>query len=371
MEHVDAMVVGGGVVGLACAAALARRLSSVVVLERHAGPGRETSSRNSGVVHAGLHYPPDSLEAQLCVEGRKRLYAFCAAHDVPHRRTGKVVVATATGDVPALEAMRARGLAAGAGALELWGAADLARREPALRAVAALYSPDSGLVDAEAFVLALAAEGRAAGADLVFRTRVTALARTGDAWSVTARGEDGDDTVVRADHVVDAAGLEADRLAEMAGIDVDAAGMRQHLCKGDYFVLAPRAPHPRLPLVYPVPSGAGLGIHLTTDLGGRTIAGPDATYVDAIDYAVDASKAAAFADAVARYLPGVTPGDLSPDYAGIRPTLRPPGGAFRDFVIEDAAPHGAPGLVCLVGIESPGLTASLAIAERVAALVTD
>jgi L-2-hydroxyglutarate oxidase LhgO len=368
LEHVDAVIIGGGAVGLACAASLARRMGSVVVLERNGGPGRETSSRNSGVIHAGLYYPPGSLKARLCVEGRERLYEWCQEHDVPHRKTGKLLVATDDVEADKLEKIRKTALENGAGAMQAWDGATVRRHEPQLRAVAGLWSPESGIVDAHGLMDSLLADARSHGADVVWHTRLESLEHDGQGWKLQTVHASGEPYPLRASIVVNAGGLQADRVAELAGIDVDAAGWRLHFCKGDYFVLGSGAPRPQTELVYPVPVQAGLGIHLTTDLGGRCTAGPDTTYVDTLDYAVDGSKTEAFAEAVARYLPGIRPEHLGPDYAGIRPKLAPPGGDFRDFVIEESTPQGAPGMIHLIGIESPGLTASLAIGERVAAL---
>jgi L-2-hydroxyglutarate oxidase LhgO len=363
--HVGVAVVGAGVLGLACAVSLARRGETVVVLEQHGGPGRETSSRNSGVVHAGMYYPPGSLKARLCVEGRERLYRWCQGRGVPHRRTGKLVVATEEAEILALEALTARGRANGAGALRLLDAAELGRREPAMRGLAALWSPESGLVDAHGVVHGLLAEARSLGCDVAWKTSLGAMEPAGDRHLLRAQDADGAPVTLAAERVVNAAGLAADRVASMAGLDVDARGFRQHPCKGQYFALSAAAPRPRTPLVYPLPDPAGLGIHLTVDLGGRCIAGPDAMYVSAFDYTVDPARGPAFAEAVARYLPGVAAEHFTPDYAGIRPKLQGPGEGFRDFVIE----QDPPGVVHLLGMESPGLTAALAVGEHVARLL--
>lgn len=364
---VDVLVVGAGAVGLACAAAAARRGRSVVLVERHGGPGRETSSRNSGVVHAGLYYPPGSLKAVLCVEGRERLYRWCEARKVPHRRTGKLVVATTPAETPRLQELAEQGRANGAGELALLEAREVRRRDPALEAVAALWSPESGLVDAHALVASLLADARAHGAEVAWGSAVREISSRPGHVRVTAATADGEAYSVRAGTVVNAAGLSADRIAALAGVNVAARGWRQHPCQGRYFALAPDAPRPRTALVYPVPATAGLGVHLTTDLGGRCIAGPDARYVQEVDYAVDPAAATPFAEAVARYLPGVRPEHLTPDYAGVRPKLQGPGEGFRDFVLAEE-----PGrVVHLLGIESPGLTAALALGERVADRVAE
>jgi L-2-hydroxyglutarate oxidase LhgO len=366
---VDVLVVGAGAVGLACAASLARRGRRVVVLERHGGLAWETTSRNSGVIHAGIYYPAGSWKAQLCVAGRELLYERCTREGIPHRQFGKLIVATNDAEIRVLEDLCARGSANGAPGLELVGAGEVRRREPCVRAVAGLLSPRTGIVDAHAFCLSLAAELEAAGGVVLLHNTLEAIERTRGCWRVTARAKGEAPASVEVAALVNAGGLHADRVAALAGVDVEAAGYRQHPCKGDYFALAPGAPLRLAGLVYPVHGAAGLGVHVTLDLGGRVKFGPDATYVNALDYAVDPAKAADFAKAAGRYLPELRAEWLSPDQAGIRPKLQGPGAAFRDFVVAEESARGLPGLVNLVGIESPGLTAALAIGERVAELL--
>lgn len=362
MDEVDVLVIGAGVIGLACASELAKAGRSVVVLERHGGPGRETSSRNSGVVHAGLYYPAGSLKATLCVEGRERLYAWCRSRGVNHLRTGKLVVATRPEDVGRLEGLARQGRGNGAGDLRILGREEVARRDPALRCVTALWSPESGLVDAHGVIDGLSASAREAGTEMAWGTTVEALQAGSTGVRVSTRAPDGTRLRVRATRVINAAGLRADAIAASAGVDLEARGWRQHPCKGQYFALRSDAPHPTTPLVYPLPEPAGLGIHLTRDLGGRWIAGPDATYVDELDYSVDADRAGAFAGDVGTYLPGLRAEHLSPDYAGIRPKLQGPGEGFRDFVVAEEPA----GVIHLLGMESPGLTAALAVGALVA-----
>jgi L-2-hydroxyglutarate oxidase LhgO len=370
-DAADVAVIGAGVVGLACAAAIARarRGRSVVLLERHAGAGRETSSRNSGVIHAGLYYPPGSLKSELCIRGRELLYARCEARGIPHRRTGKIIVAVDAAEVGALEALRARAEAAGAGALTELDGEGVRRLEPNVRAAAGLLSPASGIVDVHALMGSYLAEAEKHGTALSLRTAVAGLERRGAGWEVETVSAGGERFRFFVGRVVNAAGLEADRVAALAGLDVDALGYRQRFCKGDYFSIAPSAGALTTRLVYPVPSGGGLGIHVTMDLGGRFTLGPDAEYVEAPRFDVDPGKAALFGAAARRYLPGLRDEMLAPDRSGVRPKLAGPGEGFRDFVIEEASAHGAPGLVNLLGIESPGLTAAEAIGERVAALI--
>jgi L-2-hydroxyglutarate oxidase LhgO len=363
-------VIGAGVVGLACAAALARRGHGVVVLERGAGVGRETSSRNSGVIHAGLAHPADSLKTELCIAGRIALYERCGARGIAYRKTGKIIVASTTDELGALEAIHARGAANGLVGLRMLDGREVSALEPRVRVAAGLLVPDTGIVDAHELVASYQAELESAGGRVVLRTDVCGLSRDARGWHVDASEADGTRTTLRARGVVNAAGLEAERIARLAGIDVDAARYRLRPNKGDYFAVAPALGRLTERLVYPVPHGdGGLGVHVTVDLGGRFRLGPDAEYVERVSYDVAPAKAAAFADAVRRYLPEIRPEHLAPDGAGVRPKLQGRGEAFRDFVIAEESARGLAGLVSLVGIESPGLTAAGAIAERVAGLL--
>lgn len=369
MIEAEVGIVGGGAVGLACAAVLARRGRSVVLVEQHPGAGRETSSRNSGVVHAGLYYPSGSTKARTCVTGRILLYERCDRFDIAYQKCGKFVVAVEPAETALLEAMYAQGISNGGGRLELIDGKQLARLEPEVHALAALWSPETGIVDAHALVHSYLIEAIRHGALLCFRTRLTGLQLEAGGWrldTITSENEAGN---VRVRAVVNAAGLECDKVAGYAGINTRELGYNLHFCKGDYFSLAPSLRAIASHLVYPVPGSAGLGIHLTFDLGGKYLAGPDTEYVVEPNYGIDPEKAALFAAAMRRYLPCIKTEQLSPDFAGIRPKLQGPGQAFRDFVIEEASVHGAPGLINLIGIESPGLTASEAIAVEVERLL--
>jgi L-2-hydroxyglutarate oxidase LhgO len=365
----DVVVVGAGVVGLAVAAALARSHRGVLVVERHDRIASEVSSRNSEVIHAGIYYPEGSLKARTCVAGRELLYQHCENRGVAHRQLGKIIVASCEEEIGVLEELRVRGLANGVPGLEMWSAVEVQRREPALRVAAGLFSPRTGIVDSHALCLSYAAEAESRGAQVALRTRVIGIDGLGSGFRVTAIGDDGEASAVTCAAVVNAAGLSSDAVAELVGIDVDERGYRLHPCKGDYFSLAPGAPFRVTRLIYPVHTAAGLGVHATLDLGGRIRFGPDTTYVDSVHYGVDAEKAESFAEAVRRYLPGIRTEWLSPDYAGVRPKLAGPGETFRDFVITEESEAGLPGFVNLIGIESPGLTAAGAIAERVSELL--
>jgi len=366
---IEILVVGAGAVGLACAARLSSAGHQVLVLERHDGPGLETTSRNSEVVHAGLYYPPSSLKASCCVAGRRALYARCARYQIPHRKLGKFVVASCSEDARQLEGILERARANDAGKVVWVDGSAVSRAEPRVRAHCALWSPESGIVDALALTHSYQAELEATGGDIAFRTALVALERAGPDWCAVAQSKPNDLTRITAQIVINAAGLEADHVAQLAGINVDDQQYRQYLCKGDYFAVAPSLGKLTQHLIYPVPVLGGLGIHVTMDLGGRFRLGPDVEYIDQPRYDVDPEKAGEFARAAQRFLPEIQAAHLSPDFAGVRPKLQAEGADFRDYVIEEASKHGAPGLINLLGIESPGLTASSAIAERVAALV--
>lgn len=370
MSDVDTVIIGAGVIGLACAAALAKRGDTVLILEQNSSPGQETSSRNSGVIHAGLYYPKSSLKARLCVRGRELLYERAARRGIPYKKIGKLVVAAEPEEVPKLEALTKIAQDNGAPGLVLLDRAEVKKREPHVKAEAALWSPETGIIDAHELVADYRAEAISHGAELCLRTRVIGIERTGDRYRITteqtASAEQAD---VLTKNVINAAGLQASEIAALAGLPVEQLGYVQQLCKGDYFQVSPRIGRMLSHLIYPMPVHAGLGVHLTFDTGGQLRAGPDTEYVAAATYLIDSNKRNAFAAAVSRYLPMVTVDDFEPDYSGLRPKLQGPGQPFRDFVIEEGSAHGLPHVVNLLGIESPGLTASEAIAEHVCTLI--
>ena len=370
MSDFDVVVVGAGVVGLACAAVVSRTGRSVLVIERRGRTGQETSSRNSGVIHAGIYYPTGSLKAALCVQGRRLLYRRCIENGIPHRKLGKLIVASDESETSKLHAIQTQARANGV-ELELIEEEDVRKLEPALDVRAALWSPESGIVDAHALMDDYRREATEHDAILCLNTRTTSLTRRVKGWVISTESRSGETASISADWVINAAGLEADRLAAMAGIDVDASGWRIHWCKGDYFAVSPRFRNSISRLIYPVPVHAGLGIHLTLDLSGSVIAGPDTEYVDRLDYDVSPSKAKVFAHAVRRYLPNVQASDFTPGYSGIRPKLQGPGDPVRDFIVDHQKGGDFAGLINLIGIESPGLTASEALAHHVCDLVED
>lgn len=369
MSDVGLTVIGAGAVGLAVAARLAPRFPDLVVLERHERHGQETSSRNSEVIHAGMYYAPGSLKARLCVEGNRLIYEACARHGLPHARLGKLIAATRADEVEDLERLLERGRENGV-SLRLLSAAEARALEPDVPSVAALLSPDTGILSAHALMDHLLHAARAAGAVLQPRSEVLGLERRQGDFRLSVRGPEGLESFT-SERVINAAGLESDRVAGLAGIDLDAAGYRLHWCRGHYFSLSP-ARAPRVThLVYPVPSAHSLGTHVVLDLAGRLRFGPDVEYLEErrLDYRVDPARRPGFGASVRRLLPSVRDEDLQPDTSGIRPKLQGPNDPPRDFVIADEAPRGLPGLLDLVGIDSPGLTAALAIARHVDALV--
>lgn len=368
MDQVDCIVVGAGIVGLAVARELSGRGLEVVILEAADAIGTETSSRNSEVIHAGIYYPAGSLKARLCVEGRDMLYRYCTERGVPHARCGKLIAATGAGQVPALAEIAAAAKANGAGELVRLTAAEALELEPALHCTAALLSPATGIVDSHALMLSLLGDAENGGAALSLSTRVVSgRAEPGRVVLETLDVASGEAFEIAARHVVNAAGLGAVALARsISGLDA-AFVPALYYAKGNYFSVTGRAPFSRL--VYPVPEPGGLGVHLTLDLNGVARFGPDVEWTDEIDYRVDPERAGRFYGEIRKYWPGLADDSLQPAYSGIRPKLAARGQANADFVIQDGSVHGVENLVNLFGIESPGLTSCLAIAEHVAQYV--
>jgi len=366
MDTVDAVVVGAGVVGLAVGRALARRRLETIVLESARTIGTETSSRNSEVIHAGLYYPSGSLKARLCVQGRERLYAFCESHAVEHRRCGKLIVANGAAQVRKLAQIEAQAIANGVTDVRRLSGSEARALEPALVADAALLSPSTGIIDSHGLMLALQGELEAAGGAVAFVSPLEAVQCGPAAHRVRVGGDASIELSTRV--LVNAAGLWASAVARrmqgLAAQHVPAA----RFAKGSYFSLAGRTPFTHL--IYPVPEEAGLGVHLTLDLAGQARFGPDVEWLaidspEQIDYRVDPSRADAFYAEIRRYWPALPDAALQPAYSGVRPKLQGPGEPARDFVLQGPADHGIAGLMNLYGIESPGLTSCLAIADEV------
>ena len=366
MDRVECVVVGAGVVGLAIARQLAASGREVVVLEAAEGIGTVTSSRNSEVIHAGIYYKAGSLMARFCVAGKRALYRYCTEHGVPHRNCGKLIVATSRTETERLQSIRAHAAANGVDDLELLTGEAARALEPALVCDAALLSPSTGIVDSHAFMLALRGDAEEAGAAFAFHTPLRAARVKGGRIEIDAGGAT--PTTLECELLINSAGLSA---PEVAG---NIAGMPQelipqaYLAKGNYFSCSARAPFSRL--IYPVPEPGGLGVHLTLDMAGQARFGPDVEWVDHIDYAVDPARAERFYPAIRKYWPTLPDGALMPSYSGMRPKIVPPQVATQDFVIQGPREHGIGGLINLFGIESPGLTSALAIADHVGELAS-
>jgi L-2-hydroxyglutarate oxidase LhgO len=364
MDKVECVVIGAGVIGLAVARRLAQAGREVIVLEAAEGIGTATSSRNSEVIHAGIYYPAGSLMARMCVSGKRALYEYCGDHGIPHRKCGKLIVATTTQESERLQSIRTH---AGAnGVLDLQTLSGEAARtlEPALNCEAALLSPSTGIVDSHGFMLALRGDAEDAGAACAFHTPLLRASAAAGRIELDAGGKT--PIAIECKVLVNAAGLAATAVARsIDGMPIDLIPP-SYLAKGNYFSCNTRAPFSHL--IYPVPEPGGLGVHLTLDMAGQARFGPDVEWVDAIDYAVDPARAERFYPAIRRYWPDLPDGALMPSYSGIRPKIVPPAVAVQDFLIQGPQDHGVAGLINLFGIESPGLTSSLAIADHVAGL---
>jgi L-2-hydroxyglutarate oxidase LhgO len=364
MDKVECVVIGAGVIGLAIARRLAQAGREVIVLEAAEGIGTVTSSRNSEVIHAGIYYPAGSLMARMCVAGKRALYAYCADHGIPHRNCGKLIVATTPKESLRLQSIRAHAEANGVNDLQTLGGDAARALEPALNCDAALLSPSTGIIDSHAFMLALRGDAEDAGAAYAFHTPLARAKAAAGRIEIDAGGHA--PMTLECGLLVNAAGLGASAVARsIDGMPIDLIPP-SYLAKGNYFSCSARAPFSRL--IYPVPEPGGLGVHLTLDMAGQARFGPDVEWVETIDYAVDPARAERFYPAIRKYWPDLPDGALMPSYSGMRPKIVPPAVAAQDFLIQGPADHGVAGLINLFGIESPGLTSSLAIADHVAEL---
>ena len=373
--EITTTIVGAGVVGLAVAAELSRTHKGVLILERNQKFGQETSSRNSEVIHAGIYYDRDSKKAKLCVEGNRLLYRLCERHRIPHRRCGKLIVATEKAEEAILATIQDRARENGVEALEMLSARQIKALEPNVKACAALFSSSTGIIHSHRLMRHYAARAHENGAQFVPHTTVSRVEKQDDArYRVHVVYPDGQTDSFASRWIVNCAGLESDRIAASMGIDIDACGYRLHYWKGEYFSLDVPQGFIRH-LVYPVPQAnhVGLGVHATIDLSDRVKLGPNATYLPdrALDYTVNSQARQSFYEAACRYLPGIGVDQLHPEMTGIRPKLQKPGDPARDFIIAEESSRGFPGVINLIGIESPGLTASPAIARHVAGLVAE
>jgi L-2-hydroxyglutarate oxidase LhgO len=367
----DITIVGAGVIGLAIAAQVAGQHKAIYVLEKNERFGQEISSRQSGVIHSGIYYPYGSLKAKLCVEGNRFLYELCRKHGIGHKKLGKLIVAASDEETAQLQDLQERGQRNGAEGLKIISRRELKKLEPNVKGVAALLSPSTGIIDSHALMEYFAARAKEGGAEIACRKKVVGIEKLSDGYEVTVEESDKDQFSFATRILINCAGLQCDRVAELAGIDIARAGYRLHYSKGEYFSVGGGENKLVKRLIYPVPETRfiGLGVHVTLDLEGRMRLGPNAEYVDSIDYTVDTRHKDSFYESAKRMLPFIEYQDLEPEMAGIRPKLQGPGEDVKDFVIRDETDKGLPGFIDLIGIESPGLTSSPAIARYVAGLV--
>ncbi|HZK85982.1 MAG TPA: NAD(P)/FAD-dependent oxidoreductase [Desulfosporosinus sp.] len=369
MEKVDVLIIGGGVVGLAVAAELSRRFNdiSLVLIERHSKFGQETSSRNSEVIHAGIYYPTGSLKAKLCVEGNRRLYRFCQEWEIPYQRIEKLIIARNEKEIPALESLLAQGQKNGVKDLILLDRDQITELEPNIKATTAILSPSTGIIDSHKLMSTLERLALEQGAIIAYNHEVIGVVPKGNAYDVTYLNPTGQLESINTHWLINCAGLNSDQIFSFLGANIDDIGYRIYPCKGEYFSVSNTKSALVSRLIYPPPLKelAGLGIHATKTLDGRLRFGPNAFYVDELDYAVNEDHAQEFYNIVNTYMPFLEYTDLHPDMAGIRPKIQAPGDPFRDFIVCHEVERGFEGLINLIGIESPGLTSSLTIAEIV------
>ncbi|MFC1570253.1 NAD(P)/FAD-dependent oxidoreductase [Candidatus Omnitrophota bacterium] len=370
MEKIDIAIIGGGVVGLAVASELAREDRDIFIFEKNKTFGQEISSRNSEVIHSGIYYPAGSLKAETCLEGNRLLYEICSSGDVPFKKTGKLIVATNTSEAAQLEELIEIGRTNGVEGLRMLAAEEVREIEPEVVAERAIFLPTTGIIDSHALMEHFLNTARHKGADIVYDAEVVGIEKSNEGYKLTIRGEDGESTF-SARVVINCSGLDSDTVSRMAGIEKDEYTL--HYCKGDYFRVGNGKNKLIEHLVYPVPlpSGVALGIHATPDLAGGLRLGPDAEYLSSreISYQIDPDKISKFLESVRTFLPFLEAEDLSEDTSGVRPKLQGPGDEFRDFIIKHEEDSGFTGFINLIGIESPGLTASPSIARRVGKIV--
>ena len=364
-------IIGAGVVGLAIAEKVSEDFVDVFLIEKHPAFGQETSSRNSEVIHAGIYYPKGSLKSKLCLEGKKLLYDYCRKYDVPFKRCGKLIVATSPDEIPILDGIRKTAIGNGVDDLEILDKSRIAEMEPSVYALQAIFSPSTGIVDTHSLMKRYETNTMNNGGNIVYASEVTGIRKISNGYEITLLDSDNNNYTFTSRIVINSGGLTSDLISGMAGINDDS--LKIFFCKGEYFRLNP--PKNRLisRLVYPVPvhNLEGIGIHVTVDMGGGVKLGPDVTYLESnnYDYTVTPSKQESFLKSVRKFLPFLEYDDLSPEMAGIRPKIQKPGDPVRDFYIEEESDRGKPGFINLIGIESPGLTSSLAIANYVRKLI--
>lgn len=375
MEKVDITIIGAGIIGLAVSASVSRPGRAVYILEKNMSFGQEASSRNSEVIHAGIYYPKDSLKAKTCAEGSRLIYEICERGSILYKKAGKLIVAGEKEELKKLEDLLQNGRENGVPGLEILSAKDVKDMEPNIRALAALYSPDTGIVDSHNLMRHFFQKAKAQGAEFAFRTEVRQIEKQGGGFKVGVGDADGTDFSFFTRTLINCAGLNSDIIAELAGIDIKKENYILKFCKGEYFRVSADKSRLIKHLIYPVPDGRGvsLGIHATPDLGGGLRLGPDAQYIERskANYDIDDSRKEHFSGAVNRFLPFIESADLAADTAGIRPKLQGPQDGFRDFIICHEEEKGLPGLINLIGIDSPGLTCAPSIAKYVRNIVEE
>ncbi len=368
MEKTDILIIGAGVIGLAIAKELSFNKKDIIVIEKNKSFGQETSSRNSEVIHGGMYYPSGTLKAGLCINGHRLLYQLCMEKKIPYKKIGKLIIATDKDELSALEVILAQGKSNGVEGLKFITEAQIKKLEPKVSVIDALYSPETGIIDSHSLMDYLLTTAEENGATIAYNAKVIAIEKNNNGYRVTIKNN-GEIVEIIALVVINCAGLDSDIIAGMIGVDIFKEKYNLHYCKGQYFRVSPEKSKLINRLIYPVPlpKSGGLGIHVTPDLTGSLRLGPDDNYLNnrIKDYSVDEKKKNDFFISVAKFLPFLKEVDLTPDLSGIRPKLQPKGGEFRDFIIHDETDKGFPGFINLVGIESPGLTASLAISRYV------
>lgn len=365
MEKTNITIIGAGVCGLATAFQLSHKHKDIFVVEKHDSFGRETSSRNSEVIHAGLYYPKNCLKALCCVEGKKLLYDFCQKNNIPHKNTGKILVAVNDTEAKKLQTIKDNAAQSGVTNLRFLTKEELEKKEPDVQAKESLWCPDTGIIDSHVLMRSLFDQAQRRGVEFAFSVEVTGITKKSSGYEVTVKEPEGDLFSFETKIIVNAAGLTSDAVAQMAGFDIEKCGYRLHYNKGRYFRISnPRKfsiTHP----VYPPPTTTDLGIHITPDLAGGLRLGPDAHYAEKVDYTINENDKKDFSDSVSRFLPELTIEDLVPDTVGMRAKLQAPGVDFSDFVITEESAKGFTNFINLIGIESPGLTSCLSIAKKV------
>ncbi len=365
MEKVDIIIIGAGVVGLAIAEKLSSTGKDILIIERHDSFGRETSSRNSEVIHAGLYNPESTLKTKLCIRGRELLYELCETNGIEHIKTGKIVIANTEDEIEKLYKLKENGTKNGVENLSILSWKEVNEMEPDIKCKLGLFSPESGIIDTHSLMKYFEQTAEKNGVIPIYNCEVTDINKNNNSYIVFINDTDGEKIEIEAEIVINSAGLNSDKIAEYAGIDIDANNYRLSFCKGEYFSVSNKHRGKIKKLIYPVPTAISLGTHVVLSLDGRLRLGPNAFYINKIDYDVDIEHKKEFYEDIKTFLPFIELDEIEPDMSGIRPKLQKSGERFRDFVINEESGLGFPGLINLIGIESPGITSCIAIAELV------